>query len=164
MFVTILVSAVGATTALAAKDARLQGKFDVTLTVTSSNVLALGERVERTYKFTPLRRKGACGAVRLGREAGLGLLHHTSKLKRIGRGVCESTEQNLNLACADGSEVSNGTGHVHIEIDRKKNGQATRIGGTLGIDGCVHGHEPAGARTPLPGTALARFVCVNACA
>jgi hypothetical protein len=107
MFVTILVSAVGATTALAAKDARLQGKFDVTLTVRSSNVLAVGERVERTYKFTPLRPKGACGAVRLGREAGSGCCI-TSKFKRIGRGVCESTEQNLNLTCADGSEVPTG--------------------------------------------------------
>ncbi len=130
-----------AATAYAAKNARLQGAFDVQATVIASDVPTEppGTTNSRTYKFTPLCHKGPCAKVKLKREYGSFGRVATSKLHRTAPGVYEGTEAPRSVICtggATGSTESQLT--VKITGKSKKDGRATKISGSLHftITGC----------------------------
>jgi hypothetical protein len=143
-----LIVAIGvcalAATAVSAKNARLQGTFDVKVTTIASDVPKAppGSTDTRTYKFRPLCHEGACAKVKFTREAGSG--RYTSKLHKTAPGVYEGSETPRSYLCTGGATGEIDT-QLTVKITRKKDGKATKISGSLHFDftGCPETFQDA---------------------
>ncbi|HYH59156.1 MAG TPA: hypothetical protein VD790_08035 [Thermoleophilaceae bacterium] len=129
-----------ASTATGAVNARLQGAFQVTATVTKSDSTEPGTQVERTYKFKPLCDQGVCEKVRISRESSTGVFVKTV-LKKTSKGTYKGKEVQKKPVCADGSKAESRTGDIVAKIVKQDGGKATKVKGTVKLDtkGCPEG-------------------------
>jgi hypothetical protein len=139
----VLLAAVGlmvVAPALAAPvDARLDGKFAVTVTITGGDgPPPVGTKLKRVYKFkSSCPGKGSCPTVDFYRQTSTGNFVKTT-LTKVETGVYEGTEVQDDPLCANGDPASARTGDIHVETTDKDGKLASKINGTTHFDvvGC----------------------------
>jgi hypothetical protein len=130
--VVLVLLAALAVPALAAVDARLDGKFNVTITITGGDgPPPAGTKVKRLYKFnSTCPGKNSCDTVVISRQTSTGSFVDTT-LTRTEPGVYEGTEEQEDPLCASGTPADGRTTDIHIETTDKKGKKATKVAGEL---------------------------------
>jgi hypothetical protein len=115
--------AVLAAAAYAAVDARLEGPFDVRITVVRGNLQKPGTEIHRRWRFEPLCNSGPCQRVRFIRHGP----HHSrfkSLLHRRDRGTYQGRER-TRVNCGDGQRGRQVI-KTHLRIKKRSGEGAAR--------------------------------------